>query len=292
MNMSYTKNPYLPRVRMQTARLVLAQGWTIRKAARYVGVEPSTVMRWVKKAELLNQSHTIPTLSSRPHHHPKTLDGELVSKIIEYRLKYRRCAEIIHRYMLRDGYDLSLASVKRTLKRNGMTKYSKWKKWHRYPERPIASFPGELVELDTIVDGEIGDRLYIYTLLDVASRWADAKPVVRINTHQSVRFVSEVKPPFRIKLIQSDHGSEFSRHFSRTINTNGIEHRHTRVRQPTDNGHLERFNRTIQEECLNRIPRDLKIYQKEIAEYLKYYNEERMHMGINYQTPAEVLRSY
>jgi transposase InsO family protein len=72
----------------------------------------------------------------------------------------------------------------------------------------------------------------------------------------------------------------------------GIEHRHTRIRRPTDNGHLERFNRTIQEKCLAFVPRNLKAYQKAIPEFLDYYNTKRPHMGLNMQTPLEVLRKY
>ena len=59
--MSYTTNPYLPRLRMQTANLVIKSNWSIRQAARHVGVNPSTVSRWVKKAKL-TRFNTIPTV--------------------------------------------------------------------------------------------------------------------------------------------------------------------------------------------------------------------------------------
>jgi putative transposase len=58
---------------------------------------------------------------------------------------------------------------------------------------------------------------------------------------------------------------------------------------PSDNGHLERFNRTIQEECLSHVPRNLKSYQKEIPEYLHYYNYERPHMALDMKTPIKIL---
>ncbi|MGH7926701.1 MAG: integrase core domain-containing protein, partial [Candidatus Binatia bacterium] len=57
--------------------------------------------------------------------------------------------------------------------------------------------------------------------------------------------------PFPFVLLQSDHGSEFSQKFTLEV---GVTHRHTRVRTPNDNAHLERFNRTIQEECFSRVP--------------------------------------
>jgi transposase InsO family protein len=69
-----------------------------------------------------------------------------------------------------------------------------------------------------------------------------------------------------------------------------IVHRHSRVRQANDNAHIERFNRTVQEECLNRTTHTLKDFRKALREYMPYYNFERAHMGINYQTPMEVLQ--
>ncbi|PIS17496.1 MAG: hypothetical protein COT59_00370 [Candidatus Nealsonbacteria bacterium CG09_land_8_20_14_0_10_42_14] len=68
-------------------------------------------------------------------------------------------------------------------------------------------------------------------------------------------------------------------------------HRHSRVRQANDNGHLERFNRTLQEECLSRIPQTLRAYRKEIPEYLHYYNTKRLHLGINYKTPLQCVQA-
>ncbi|MBU0597550.1 integrase core domain-containing protein, partial [Patescibacteria group bacterium] len=35
-----------------------------------------------------------------------------------------------------------------------------------------------------------------------------------------------------------------------------------------------------------------KRYQKEITEYLHFYNTERPHMGLNMKTPMQVVRSY
>jgi transposase InsO family protein len=149
-----------------------------------------------------------------------------------------------------------------------------------------------LVQADDIHDGYVGHQLYIYTLLDVYSRWAYAEPVKRIGAGPSVTFVHEAQKaaPFTFKTVQTDNGSEFSKRFTKLLAANTIEHRHSRVRRPNDNAHLERFNRTIQEECIFRLPRKLDIWQKEIPQYLHYYNHERPHMGINWQTPMERIR--
>ncbi|MBI3251508.1 MAG: transposase, partial [Candidatus Andersenbacteria bacterium] len=37
----------------------------------------------------------------------------------------------------------------------------------------------------------------------------------------------------------------------------------------------------------SRVPSSLKAYRKALPEYLHYYNTERLHMGLGYQTPLE-----
>ncbi|MBI4991655.1 MAG: transposase family protein [Candidatus Harrisonbacteria bacterium] len=157
----------------------------------------------------------------------------------------------------------------------------------------MAEKPGILVQIDTIHDGQVGEQLYIYTLLDVCSRWAYALPSLWINTHRSLQFVERAKElaPFPFQTFQSDHGSEFSKWFTKRIGERNMAHRHSRVRQPNDNAHLERFNRIIQEECISRIPGSLSVWKKEILEYLRYYNEERPHMGLAMKTPIDIIKT-
>jgi transposase InsO family protein len=291
MGMPYTTNQYIPRLRMKAAQLVIRDGWSTREVARYTGYNQSSIVRWVEHARNSNQL-VIPTQSSRPHHHPRELTPEIVSAILLYREERNQCAEILHWRLSKEGYIISLSSVKRVLKRFGCNRYSRWKKWHQYPPRPLAEKPGILVEIDTIHDGPHEDRLYVYTMLDVCSRFAHAVPSERISTHRSLRFVRNAVLPFSVQTLQSDHGPEFSKWFTKMVAVDGIAHRHSRVRKPNDNAHLERFNRTIQEECLSRVPRGLKSWQKEIPEYLRYYNGERPHMGLQFKTPTEVMQSY
>lgn len=274
-------------------RLVAYRGWSIRRVARHLGVEPSTVSRWVK-LDPTGGWRLIPTQSSRPHHHPAALAEETVERILACRAERHQCAEILHHRLTHEGIAVSLSSVKRTLRRHGLSRFSRWKKWHQYPPRPRPETPGILVQIDTILDGAPEERLNVYTGLDVCSRFAFARPATRLTTHASWRFVQGMRreSPFEIRLLQSDHGAEFSKWFTKRCASQGLAHRHSRVRRPTDNGHLERWNRTLQEECLRRIPRSLASWQKEIPEFLRYYNTERPHMALNMKTPREVLRSY
>jgi len=293
MIMPYTTNPYLPRVRMQAAKLVLQQGWSTRKAALHTGYNQSTIVRWVQKAKMTNRN-VIPTESSRPCSHPKQLKSEIIQAILYYRYKYHRCAEVIHYFLKRDGFDVSLSSVKRTLKREGLIYPSKWKKWHRYPPRPIPTKPGILVQIDTMQDGISDKALRAYAMIDVCTRWVYATPVLRSTTWNSWKITKQAQlvAPFRFQTIQSDHGSEFSKWYTKRLLSRGIQHRHSRVRKPTDNGHIERFMRTLQQECLHRIPRSMKAWKSAIPEFVRYYNTERPHMALNMKTPLKVMRSY
>jgi len=293
MYMAYTTNPNLPKVRMEAVRLVKYRGWSMRKVARHMGVNPGTISRWCDHPQGTGWIKIL-TKSSKPHHHPDEIEEAIVEKVIEYRLKYKRCAKVIHYLLQRDGINISLSSVERIFRRKKLVEHPYTRTPHKYPLRPLPESPGILIEVDTIVDGPYTDRLYIYTLIDVYSRIAFAAPASHADTSNSIRFLEKAaqEVPFEMKTIQSDHGSEFSRRFTERLLKRGLSHRHSRIRTPTDNGHLERFNRTIQEECLNRVPRDLKTYRKEINNYLHYYNHERPHMALEMKTPMEVLRSY
>lgn len=277
---------------MEAVRLVRA-GWPVRRAARHLGFTHSAVVKWVKRAPADPRARIIPTRSSRPYGHPRELPRDVVSAILAYRRQYHRGAEILRELLRRDGILVSLSSVKRTLRRNELTYPSKWKEWHQYPPRPVPTRPGILVEIDTILDGAPADRLCAYTLLDVCSRWAYARPALHINTHRSLAFVDAGRKaaPFPFKTVQSDHGAEFSKWFTKRILERGMVHRHSRVRQPNDNAHLERFNRTLQDECLSRLPRQLAVWRREIPEYLQWYNEKRPHLGLDMKTPTDILKT-
>lgn len=289
MYMAYTTNPHLPKLRMKTV-LFVRRGWSIRKAARYVGVHPSTVMLWVRRAPSDGRL-TVPTASSRPQHHPAALSREMVAMIRARRLAHDRCAEVIHQELFNDGIVVSLSTVKRTLEREGLLrKRSPWKRWHMPLPRPIPEKAGDLVQLDTMHIQPLGEsRFYIYTLIDVMSRWAFAKVTSLANCRESLRFLREARSqaPFSFQTLQSDHGSEFSISFS---DRSQLVHRHSRVRQPNDNGHLERFNRTLREECFGELYPDPRVYQQALMAYLPYYNTERLHLGLNLKTPSQVLR--
>lgn len=51
---------------------------------------------------------------------------------------------------------------------------------------------------------------------------------------------------------------------------------------------VERFNRTMQEECINRIIDfidDKETFLTKLEQYCIWYNEKRPHYALKYQTP-------
>ena len=286
--MSYTTNKYMPRIRRDAAELV-SKGWSTRKVARHFGFSQSVIVKWVAKAKKIGL-HPIPTKSSRPHHHPKQLSDELVWKIFQQRIKNRRCSEVVHQELLNQGIKTSLSSVKRTLDRHGLLKKrSKWKRYHPHVDRPYPLKAGDLVQIDTI-HRMISEkkRLYVFVLIDVFSRWIYAKAYERMNGKQTIRFVKEAqrKAVFHFQMLQSDHGPEFSKWFTSRIQK---DHRYTRIGKPNDNAHIERVNRTIQEECLDKLPNDVSKINCELKKYLQYYNYERLHLSLNLKTPSQFI---
>jgi len=281
------------KVRRDAVNLVKYRHWSMRKVALRFGVEPSTVSRWCK-LPFATGWHELPTRSSRPHTSPNALKKEIVNAIIQKRIGRRRCGQHIHHELTKEGVKVGLSSVQRTLDRLGfLKKRSPWKRPHDYTERPEVTSPGKLLEVDTVhIMLPDGSRLYVYTLIDLFSRWAYAEVVTKITGAQSARFILKAKSiaPFEMQMIQTDNGGEFQKMFCFRLYKLGLKHRYSRVRQSNDQAHIERFNRTLQEECLDQTTQTLRDFRKAVKTFLPYYNNERSHMGINYQTPLEVLR--
>jgi len=283
----------MPKVRLQAVELV-RKGWSARKVGRYLGFHHTAVMKWVEKSKIYGY-HPIPTRSSRPKTSPNALPREMVSEIIKERVGRRRCAEHVYHALKNRGVEVSLSSVKRTLDRCNLTKKrSPWKRPHDATLRPEITHSGALVQSDTIhIRLPDGHKLYVYTLIDLFSRWAYAETVEKIGAEPSVQFVRRAKrrASFKFEMIQTDHGPEFSTWFTHSLQRMNIKHRHSRVRRCNDNAHVERFNRTLQEECLDRTAHTIPSFKKALKLYLPYYNNERTHMGIDYKTPQQVVLS-
>lgn len=293
--MPYTSNPHASRARMNARNDVVWRGLSCIEAARKYGVTRSTVWRWVKRAEELNimGNSLIDTLSSRPNHHPRELKPEVVRRILELRQELKRCAPVLHAHLKMEGINISLSSVARTLRRHHLTPRKKQAALYKSAyRRPEASSPGTLVQMDTIhIQRRDGSRFYIYTLVDLYSRLAYAEYHPQLGQKYSLVAIQRAQRyfGFPFEMLQTDHGPEFSQGLRYNLSKQQVKLRHSRIRTPNDNAHIERFNRTIQEECfLGKQPNE-KTIKKELRDYIHFYNHNRLHLSLNLETPTQFV---
>lgn len=295
--MSYSSNPYLANVRRQAVTLVFG-GHSMALAARKFGVHRTTIWRWCNLPGANDKRVKLVNRSCRPHGHPRQLAQSVVDKIITLRHQWKRCAAYIHALLAREGIRVSLASVSRVLARAQLSE--RWygaqgKQYRRRMPRPRVAGPGSFLQLDTIhfVNWRTKERYFVYTLIDLKTRWTYASYSPRISPLESAEFVAAAQraAPFVFELIQTDNGQEFSKRFEAELSKQGITQRRIRLGKKNDNAHIERFNRTLQDECLGRWPAVQSI-SEELKKYLEFYNNTRLHSGIQYRTPAEVLQRF
>ena len=158
--------------------------------------------------------------------------------------------------------------------------------------RPPADAPGSLVQTDTIhfLDWVTQQKFYVYTVIDLYSRMAYAAVHDHLSQRWSYQTLLEAQERFGFAFatVQADNGPEFGTWLKDMLASKGMTLRHSRVRTPNDNAHLERFNRTIQEELLGTKPLRRNTTQIHLDTWLHYYNYDRLHLGIQLRTPQEL----
>jgi transposase InsO family protein len=321
--MAYSTNPNLPRARALGLKLLIKEGLPLSVVANKCGVHRSTIYRWKHKWLRLNEhqqlenfnrptrspgknsfrlescSWNIPTNSSKPHISPKAIADNIVELVLKLRVMLKRCAEVVWFHLVQDnGVTISLSSVRRILKRRHYINGRRKRVRPSNPIRPLVTKPGELIQTDTIhyVCPFTKRRKYVYTVIDLYTRMTYAEIHSHIRPGIAAKVVIKASDIFGFKLVmvQADNGPEFSRYFEDALARQNIVSRHSRLHRPNDNAHIERFNRTIQEECLGRyldfaVPNQQ--IQSKINNYLEFYNTKRVHLSLQYRTPQQMLQS-
>jgi putative transposase len=319
--MAYSTNPNLPKARAIAMQLLVRDQLPLQVVANRCGVHRSTIWRWKRKWDKLNEyvqltndnrpsrpvgrvfrlaacTWRIPTSSSRPHISPAAASQELVTLVLSVRRQLKRCAEVVwHHLVTVIGVSVSLSSVRRILWRSGVARGRKNRVRRDNPRRPVVTKPGELVQTDTIhhVDPRSGKRLYYYTVIDLFTRMTYVTLAPRLGAGLAARAVLEAQKAwgFDIAMVQADNGPEYSRYFEQAMHQANIITRHSRLHRPNDNAFIERFNRTIQTECIGYYwQRSVPLHRQQarLTVYLEYYNTKRVHLGIQMQTPTEMLQ--
>ena len=161
-----------------------------------------------------------------------------------------------------------------------------------------AKKPGSLVEIDTIVFYINGIRRYIITAIDVHTRTAYAKAYKSASSKSAKDFFQELEKvfPFKITHIQTDNGSEFEKHFRDYVASQEIVHFNTYPKSPKMNAHIERFNKTLQNEFANYhldlFSIDIDSFQEKLHEWLLWYNTQRPHEALGLVSPLWYFTTY
>lgn len=319
--MAYSTNPNLAKARALAMKLLVLEQQAVQVVANRCGIHRSTVWRWKCRWLKLNEHvqlsnynrpnraagtvfrpaalcWSVPTLSSRPHTSPRAIVATVVQWVLELRATLKRCAEVIwHHITHEEGIPISLSSVRRILQRHHETNGRRKRVRPDNPKRPLPTKPGELVQTDTIhcICPFTKRQRYVYTVIDLYSRMAYAVVASRVLPGLAARAVLEAQASFgfQFAMVQADNGPEFGRYFEQVLTKANVRTRHSRLGRPNDNAHIERFNRTIQEECLGSYlgyRTTDKTVQERLTAYLDYYNFRRVHLGLQCRVPAVMLQ--
>lgn len=103
----------------------------------------------------------------------------------------------------------------------------------------------------------------------------------------------QLKAPTALRL-RSDNGSIFlAKDFIKTTKKLHIKQEFTPKRSPEYNGCIERFFRTLKQECiwLNNF-QSFEKAQSVITNWINYYNNERLHSALGYMSPAKWRKQF
>jgi len=169
--------------------------------------------------------------------------------------------------------------------------------------------PGYLGAQDTFYVGNLKGvgRIYQQTFIDTYSKVVHCKlyttktPITAadvLNDKVLPFYASQGLPMLR---ILTDRGTEYcgkveQHDYQLYLVINDIDHTKTKAMSPQTNGICERFHKTILQEFYQvtfrkKLYGDLDTLQKDLDEWLVYYNNERTHQGkmCNGRTPMETL---
>jgi transposase InsO family protein len=297
----------------------------VREACRIFGIHHSTYYRW-RGPVLRSGLEMLRPRERRPPRMPNQTSQLTEQRVLAFALGHpgfgpRRISASLAQERW-GGIVISPNGVWRVLRRHGLSRrISRLSLVAGYaappgPERatPLEArhvavdHPGELVGFDCFHVGRLAGttgRVWQYTAIDLASSyvWAELattplNPSAAKTSQLARRVAADLAAAgWRLERVLTDNGSEFrSGVFGDTVGDLGATQTFIRAGRPATNGAVERVQRTILEECWrpsfarSLVPK-LTGLTRDLAGYLRYYNEERAHTGRPTQgrTPLQVL---
>lgn len=311
--MTHANAPFTPEGRTRLARLIVEDGWPVRRAAERFRCSPATASRWARR---YRASLPMTDRSSRPRFSPSRLPARLERRIIALRFT-RRWGP--HRISYHLGIPRS--SVGRVIARFDMPllahidQATGLRVRKTAPVRYEMAAPGDLVHVDIKKLGRIPDGggwrkvgkqtgrrnsgqrglgyAFMHHAIDDHSRLAYSEILDDERKETAAAFWTRARTFFTehgitVTAVMTDNGSCYrSRDFANALGE-GVKHRRTRPYRPQTNGKVERFNRTLAAEWAY-----FATYASEgarVAAYpawLHHYNHHRPHTGIGGQVPSD-----
>jgi putative transposase len=213
------------------------------------------------------------------------------------RYGYRR----IHALLKRGGQKVNRKRVVRVWQKFGLqvprSKKTRKRRRELQPVMPKAAHSNEIWTYDFVFDRDAaGRRLKLLTIMDEFTREGLAIKVGRSFKAADVKEVLRevgAKHGFP-RFLRSDNGSEFIAGIIKEfLAENNIKAAYIEPGSPWQNGKGESFNGKFRDECLR-----MEIFgnwreAEVIAErWRKFYNTERPHSSLGYQTPSEFKRDW
>ena len=216
------------------------------------GIHRSKFTSWEKRFGLLNQNNSKV---------PK--QNQITPQEYAAIVKYAKKSESISTIYSKNGYKQPTAPHK---------------EWHM--DIKYIRFYGSFLFFIGVLDGF--SRYIVHHNVRVTMTEFD----VEITLQEALEKYPGVHP----KVI-SDNGQQFiSKDFGNFIRESGLSHVRISPYYPQSNGKLERFHRSLEEECLKgKALLEIEDARKIIADYVNFYNEKRLHQSLHYLTPKDVL---
>ena len=97
--------------------------------------------------------------------------------------------------------------------------------------------------------------------------------------------------PGEVPRIISDNGPQFiAKDFKHFVRICGMTHVRTSPYYPQSNGKIERYHRTLKEDCVRpKTPLSMEEAIRVVGEFVAEYNERRLHSALGYVTPKDML---
>lgn len=169
-------------------------------------------------------------------------------------------------------------------------KYQLRSRWHKNHQRgpvPVAQAARQVVQMDTVVFGEV----FAFTAIDIFSKESAVllRPALEaVDGKAFLQYCMRRRFDGFSKIIQTDGGAEFKGEFSQTVDTYCNQHRVARPYKKNEQAFIESFNRSLRKECLGWAkykPAHIPQLTLQVEEWLRYYHYERPHISLNMRPP-------